>query len=769
MLLVILSGLTLSLSPVRAGGPCIDPAAPLAQLALAYNAWPQPATEKSRAAFAELQQYLRSGEDGQYRTALRDYQKLAEDNPGDVHIHLALGVLYASGPDLNPEGASGYRHRVMSHSALADDRASRTLGFVLKQDPSQWIASIALAQIAVGTHEKGRVKQAVDVVQRSLQADPANVTLQLAWSDLLFVQNRNAEALAFWNKQGAGCAGSMHAKAVALFAAGDSMGASKQYLDALNVAGPDELDRFFDDVRVILSDGEPARYNATAAVDRRAWLQLFWERSAARSGISTQSRIAQHMQRVSYADEHYRLASDRSPLLATPGLSGDLNDAALSAEERTRMYEQGLMDRLLPVYDRLNFVPWDDRGVVYVRQGAPDTMLKMLAGAGTRIPRNETWLYMRDNPPWLLTFARDEGPDYYWTYSIGCGTSAPRTMASTGNRSRTTMTRAGGGGGQMEARDFYLNLAQYDERFEAIAKHCGLSSVGGGSPLDARAALVSLRQYYQPLIRTITHTEGAPPKFRTPMRMMTAAYSFRDARGQTEVTALTWIPTPELQDSTPTKRLRLTYTLLDSVSAPLRHDTTVAVPPFGSAGLLRGAVTWKNVGLSGGRLLVLAMNDEDPTRGTQKIRQITIPADGGRTAISDIVVGTPDAAGLLVRGAYRVSPLPDHAITSGSDFRLFYEMYGIAEGANVETTIKVTRNERKSIAELLRLYPGRRDERELTFSNAAKLDSRGIAVQDVAVGGDLLPGAYTILVTVKTAAGEVSRSGALQVDAPARR
>jgi hypothetical protein len=318
----------------------------------------------------------------------------------------------------------------------------------------------------------------------------------------------------------------------------------------------------------------------------------------------------------------------------------------------------------------------------------------------------------------------------------------------------------------MAARDFYLDLSQYDARYEELAKYCGLSSAKAQDPTRMRAALLDLRRYYRPLMDTIMHTESAPPRFRKTMRMIVAAYSFRDERGRPEVTALTWIPTPELREDTPTDRLRLTYTLVDKASRPLRHDTVVAVPQNAGTGLLRGSTTWRDVSMTNAKLLVVAMNDAEQTRGVQRTRDVSIALAPGAFSISDLVVGEPDASGLLVRGSYRISPLPAHAITSGNEFRLFFELYGVAANADLQTTIKVTRNERKSIAELLRLYPGRRDQRELSFASRANLDARGIAVQDVAVGGDLLPGDYTIEVTVRGPAGVVTRKASLQVDPP---
>jgi GWxTD domain-containing protein len=769
MLFPLIAALTVLVTP-PGGTSCIDPATPLSTLALDYTAWPTPRSDKAQEAFAMLRKFLETGNAGAYRSAVNQYERLKKENRSDLHTQLALGILYVSGPDLNPEGSTGYRRRLMSHSALADDRAARALGTVIDHDPSAWLAAVAVTRVAVATHENGRLRQATVVVAKALKASPANSALQLAWMDLLIAQGRAAEALAFSTAHPQACTAAMHVRSEALMLTGDTAAGAALYFKALEDAAPEELSRFEEDAQVIFSTGEPARYNAVPASGRRAWLQTFWARSAALSGITVQSRIAQHVQRVAYADKHYQKETQRPNGLANAVASADANDPSLTDAERERIYQEGIADRIIMTTDRLSKVIWDDRGLVYVRQGAPDTAIQTKVGSGTRIPRNETWIYDRDRPAWLFSFTRYEGPDYIFTPTMGCGQSGPTaTLAHQGTavaRGGQTLRRAGGMSGAMEARDFYLELGQYDPRFDDLGKYCGLRSVGGGSPLQFRAAAMKIMQIYEPLYSMATHTESAPMHFRKLLRMMTAAYSFRGAAGATEVTALSWIPTPELRDSIPVERLRLTYTFVDTVGAPLRHDTVVAVPPISSAGLLRTATTWKNVQLTGGRLLVVAYDDGDRSRGVQRRKSITVPRLSASAAISDIVVGEPDAAGLLVRGTYRISPLPSHAITSGSEFRVFFELYGVAEGADLQTSIKVVRTERKSIAELLRLYPGRREQREVSFGSKAHLDERGIAVQDVAVGGDLLPGAYAIDVSITTPAGVLTRNTTLQVDPP---
>jgi hypothetical protein len=463
------------------------------------------------------------------------------------------------------------------------------------------------------------------------------------------------------------------------------------------------------------------------------------------------------LQRSSYAHEHYRKATSRSPALDNiPMGASDIGE------------DQYPLTTAVPDVLILNAVPWDDRGIIYVRQGAPDTIVRSLEGSRTRIPENEVWIYERDTPPWVLPFIRTVGPSFSFAANIGCGTTqGGPSLARSSTPGRSQMYKASPNGAS-EARAFYDLLSEFDPRFQALGNYCGQRSVGGGNMQNFRNKSREIAKYYRPLLDSITHTESAIPFFRNRMRMLTAAYAFRDARGRAEVTALSWIPVADLRDSVPVTKLSLTYTLVNARAAPLRHDTIVAVPPSQGGGMLRTARTFHDVTFDNGRLLIVANDNADGDHGVSKMRNVAIASGGTGFGISDLVIGEPDADGLLIRGTNRISPLPDHAITSGRDFRLFYELYGLSSGDSVSTSITVTRNEQKSIAQMLRLYPGRKDSRQLTFSGKANIDGRGISVQDASVGGDLLPGAYTVEVTSTTPRGVAHGKTTLIVDPPRR-
>src|SRR5205085_947189 len=121
---------------------CVDPAVPLTELARDYK-FPDPADAKTRQAYEELKQYFANPTPRGYHNRLTDYRWVESMTVPDLHKAMALGILYAGGPDLNLPGSVGYRHNTVASNALADDQAARALSAVVAQDPSQWLAAVA--------------------------------------------------------------------------------------------------------------------------------------------------------------------------------------------------------------------------------------------------------------------------------------------------------------------------------------------------------------------------------------------------------------------------------------------------------------------------------------------------------------------------------------------------------------------------------------------------------------------------------------------------
>lgn len=737
-LIALLAAASPQADPVR----CADPATPFRELALTYD-WPTPPSDRTAKAFGLLKDYLRSGEAGEYREALAEYKWLATSHRNDLHINLALGVLYAAGPDLNFHGAEGYRHNAVANNSNADDRAARSLGAVLAADSSVWLAAVALTRIALVSPEPDRMEQAVSATASLLRGDSADITARLLWHDLLVARELWPAAEQFASAFGTPCTALKHAMAEALLLNGDTAAGVRLYLAALDSARPDELYRFYDDIRVMATVGQLADYEAALPEERARWIRALWSYSATSFARSLEARVAEHVARATYADIHFR---------ATEFAVATQNDVGW-------------------ISDTTHLVPWDARGVLYVRHGPP---LHRFAVRDQCSEPYEAWVYTTDDGPSIFWFTRNcVSPDGLaprhadWQPVFAppaCGrpflTRPVPTLESSLTKLRVSPD-------SLDRREVYTLLSQYDARYTDILNECAKIPMGGATLALQRMLPILGREGLQ-RFRDAEWSESSFPQIETRVRLATAAYEFRDAQQRPEIAALAWIPTADLTGASQATDVRLSFVLATPPLTAVRRDTTVTVAGA-RGGVLQGVAMLPVTEPAASTLRVIALDAADTTRGGVRALPVAVRADAGRHAASDIVIGVPGTPGVLRRGTYAVAPLPGHRITTGQDFRLFAEVYGAVAGEAADVTVRVRRIDNGALARLRRLFPRRAAERTLTFTRQVDLDARGVMVEDVVVSGDLLPGDYTIELTVVLKNGEVAASvTTLQVAEPGR-
>lgn len=710
---------------------CIDPATPLRTLVANYDRWlPLPPSIRSGKARVLLGQYLRTGDDTDYHKALRSYETLEADFPSNLGLTLTLGLLYTTGPDLNYRGGDGYRHVPVFNFSNADARGARNLEKVLRADSTQWIAAIAMTRVALVSIEHDRIAQAQSLIKRALSADPQSVPLNLAWSDLLNREERFGDALRHIEAHDSGCAVQAAARAEALMLTGDTAAGSRLYLNTLEKARPSELDRYYDDVRVMMTVAYNKTYRAVPEGQRPAWLRAWWERTAAASGRTVETRVAEQTVRAAYADNHYRS-------VYTP-IDADVQPLAVLS-------------------DTSHIVPWNAPGIFFVRHGPPDYRYHTDEGASEL----EAWVYVNMQPPVIVLLAHRKFPPTNWMPLY----VPPCTSAFLGRWNAGQADERLANGDDLSIRDIYYALSAFDRRFGDLGKECPLVAMGM-TRIKYDQLVVQYRYDNRKILPRLGHTESALPHYTKPVRIAAAAYEFRTADRNPEVVAISWIPVADLHDSTsdPAQRLRITYSVTDTMIASFRTDTVVALPPGARSGQVRVPVTWRNPSISDGTLRVTVTDPQDTLRGATKAVAFKLHGDRSAVALSDIVLADIDAQGPLVRGNLRLSPLPNHEVRPGDAFRVFFELYGVHENDVINTTIHIYRTDQKTILEQLRLA-GKRQERTITFDDRVTLDGRGVAMRDVDVAGDLVPGRYSLDVTVRTTGGVIAkRSGVFTVE-----
>ncbi len=712
---VLIAAALTKAAAVRGQNTCADPATPLRTLAARYDRWPAlPPGRRPVEAKEKAMTYFRSGDGTDYHRALLAYENLQRDFPNDLHVKLALGVLYLSGPDINYKYSDGYRHVAVLQYSNADARGARLMRNAIERDSSQWIAAIGLTRIALVSLDKGRIDEAYALIERALKADPFSTPLHLAWRDLLVREGHFQQALNHSRVHDGECAGQKHALAEAMMIAGDTAAGSRLYIETLDRAGPSDIDRFYDDMRPMLTVGQLRTYKAVPVSERPSWIRALWRRTAAASGRTLETRVTEQTIRATYADMNFR----------------------------AKMYKKELV-----VTDTTQIVPWDAAGVYYVRHGPPDVGYNAREGG----MEFAGWVYKGHNPPVTLLMSRRASPPSDWAplYDPVCpplSSLHPMDLEAARERIAT--------GNNMWLRDIYLVFAQTDPRYADVISECRFVVLG-----------IRRIKYENLVVQYRYDNRKILPHFSKPVRMAVEAYQFRSPSGDPEVVVMPAIPVADLRDATSTaQQLRIMYSLTDSIVAAFSSDTMVALPAGATTGLVRVPLTLRSPGITNGQLRVTVTDPADTLRGATRSVPLAIRTDKNKLALSDIVIADTDAPGPLVRGIYRLSPVPDHRVRTDDAFRVFFELYGVNERDEIETAVRIRRTDPKSISEQLRLR-GKRQERIITMKGNAELDARGVAVRDVEVAGDLVPGRYSIDITITTAGGTtITRSGTLVVE-----
>jgi GWxTD domain-containing protein len=168
------------------------------------------------------------------------------------------------------------------------------------------------------------------------------------------------------------------------FLQGDG-GATALWYQALSEADSATLSLFREDLAVILPDSMLVTFDAAAADARVRLVRDFWSHRDDDDLHRRGSRVAEHYRRLDVARRSYRLVSEN------------------------RHY--GIAERY-----RSDQSEYDDRGIIYIRHGAPDEQAQYNAPG---IEPNESWIYRREGQDLVFHFvARQDVQDYRLVESL---------------------------------------------------------------------------------------------------------------------------------------------------------------------------------------------------------------------------------------------------------------------------------------------------------------------------------------------------------------
>ena len=737
-------------------------------------------------ATADLRRWFTGCDAGASRDATATFRRAVERNRSDLVLKAAYAVSLARGIEVQVPGAEGYFYRTAFQFSNSERDAARL--FTSIADDTAW-AEIGLeaAALAVATRNPTTVKEADKAIAALLKRLPDDALLLAAAAEVAIVREDYAHAAASARRAMAlGNPAAQRTLGIAsMLADRDPAAGAAAYFAGIASADPAVLARYYEDLKPLLTPAERAAWSPLDSAQRGPWLLAAWEWRAAQSSTDLPRRLALHHRRIAYAFDAYLRTAVRGP---RPGQALRVESAQLA-------------------------LPFQDRGVIYIRHGEPDESVSSATRSGGQ---RLAWIYFHiGTDPTVIEFRKSPGyADFVASGPPPCsplpymypgaseseaeanlsraGVAAlkdsvemrPPTTLRRGSTtaSATPATRPSDQPSRYWRNDFEQDVLQFATSVGAYAPQYATSGVrcyntimrevraasgqlgqamGSISQLLSeiafqKAATAQTMRAAQATYESALRIESARPSFSRILKPVTSVYMFRGA-ANTDIVVFTAIDGAGLT-SVPRQPgvgydLRLSLSLEDNVKRRAqRVDTTLtfgSATPLQSGQIVRTSMTINAAAAQAQALRLMIANANDSTQGQIILTNRDI-ADFGSFDVSDLVIAEPEG-GVWRRGSASLSPIPGHQVRQGATIRLFYEVYGARADDRIQTAVTIAPDRPSGIQERLSQLVQRRQAVSVTFDDVAELDSDAVFRKARELGAELEPGNYIVTVTVTNA------------------
>ena len=419
------------------------------------------------------------------------------------------------------------------------------------------------------------------------------------------------------------------------------------YLEALSRMTDESAPRFLADYVPMLDQFELDWWRSTDLDTRRAWARSYWEHRAALAGVTVEQRISEHLRRLAEASRMY------APTGTGSGASG--NADVLRQTE-------------------LRMLPYDDRGLVYIRRGPPLRELRVASDIFSGLP-STTWLY-----------ATVEGSidAFHFARSLNSGSAFRLVVAPACDPSYAGSPLAGG---LVTVSDgWVMSAAGSTEDATRAAVSC-FSGDARTRQANARLNAIAMRRE---AIRALGIESPRAP-FERSLPAFFDFYMFRGENGTTEVVTPLVVPVPAGER----QPVEVTVTFADRGGGAARREATSSsmrdeVPQS----ILSGGEGW---GVTYARTVVepadsadfrvIVRDPSDPDEGGMWGGLVRVRAfDSYGLKMSDLVVSGA-GPGTWTRGGTRLFLLPARSFVPGATASIFYELYDLEPGSTYQTEL----------------------------------------------------------------------------------
>ncbi len=698
---------------------------------------PSGARPQSAAIMAVRDTVARTADQGARRRLL---EAAVREHPADAWAHYTLALALAAAGEAPSAGRPAFRRE-------PGDESWNELQRALAADSSYAPAAVALAEIALCGTNAARLDAARRALARagapavSPAAALAGAEVSLRLGDVAAATDAARAALGDPVEGPA----ALRVMGIAFMRLpGSAADGASDYLEGAARGGA-AAPAYYRDAAPIASAAESEAWRrATTDSERTAWIGGFWSRRAGAAGIPTADRLAEHFHRLAVADRDYRLRW--APSLRFAAGNGDMDPD----------------------------VPYDDRGLAYLRYGTPDQV--------ERRGEVRVWVYWRTGGAPLRFFLA--GSRFADVIPLNIRSSGPRVALgspptpfdgaidllqdlSAGDKELTQLR-----GRLMQARQLF----QVPRAPSCGRRQCAPSAMPDAPDSSAVSYAAGDLTSYQAELSAIVRrrlavalaSEDARPTVDRALPFFYDLATFRGPAGMTDVVASLAIPGEQVPAfEYPDGRLLYAPRVQVAIASPGAPRVAFADSAFRR---------WAPRRLAPGEFLRLAVPlVADPAPLASHRVGVTVLTDsvvgqvyGGITVIpdyssdrlmlSDIVLAEGGEGGTWRRGEVSLSFMPAQHFPARGAVKLFYEIYHLPAGSAYHTQIAIQRD-RNGVWEAVQGLFSDNPGLTLDFDGRAPPDAAGTVQEVRIIRPNLKPGKYRILITVTSQArGEEASS-----------
>jgi hypothetical protein len=665
--------------------------------------------------------------------AIGSARRLSDNSSNDLGAREILGIVLARSPEVQVVGTSGILLRSAHKFSNSEKEAIRILRSVGKG--SSWDEAVyEIARLSLWTRSPAALEAAREMLVSASSKPNSSEQVASLQSEVSIALGDLSGGVAAFRSGRPNTAEGMRQYGIALMLLRPkSPSGAAFYLEGLQAADSVSVERYFEDLSLLLTREEMLSWSNAPVAERARWIRVAWEWRATISAQSIEERLSQHFARLVYAFDHFRRNSFRGARPVTA----------------------------LWLDPNLQLQPLDDRGLTFVRHGAPDEVVGIALAGDAR----EGWYYRSlAGGRALLEFnnVSKEG----------------RQIIRWGDHFMTEPFRCEGGFAQMPHEQRLVQpkvlpselrgqLAKevYVSRINALdpslhADDCSNTLAGDSGRFVLRSPNGELRRVVSD---AVMQTETAVRTTTKPLSVMLASYAFR-RDDRTLIGVLGWVSgkdvTPLAEPGTYSLRV---FTALETASTRSisRNDTIVLLTrelPLPDNSVLRFPSILYSTTQSNSTIRFSVRNVADSLQGQVVSLNRGIPSfDKSKLEVSDIIVGEPRSGTWLPLSDAPI-PLPGHQVAVHSQFRLYYEVYGPGNDQPMDVSIRIVRApSRSTLGKLADLI---REHNAATISFQEIQTRRGDAsvavVRDIVA--ELNPGTYVVEITTSSPDKSVSVS-----------